>query len=69
MKKEIHIEGMHCEHCSARVEEVLSSLDGVKKVKVILRKGIAKISCDKDISDDTIKSAIEQSGFSVTKII
>ncbi len=66
MKKEIKIDGMHCEHCAAKVENALSSLDGVKKVKVKLEKGLAKL--DGDVSDEAIKAAVSEAGFSVTEI-
>ena len=33
-KKIISIEGMHCEHCAKKVKTVLSSIEGVNKVKV-----------------------------------
>ena len=66
MKKEILIEGMHCEHCAAKVEKALGSLDGVKKVKVKLEKGLAKL--DGEASDEAIRAAVSEAGFSVTQI-
>ena len=66
MKKEIKIDGMHCEHCVAKVENALSSLDGVKKVKVKLEKGLAKL--DGDVSDEAIRAAVSDAGFTVTGI-
>ncbi|MEY8445169.1 copper chaperone CopZ [Enterococcus ratti] len=38
MKQEFLIKGMHCNHCVARVEEALRNLEGVKKVKIHLKK-------------------------------
>ena len=66
MKKEIKIDGMHCEHCAAKVESALTSLDGVKKVKVKLEKGIAKL--DGDVTDEAVKTAVSEAGFTVTGI-
>lgn len=66
MKKEIKIDGMHCEHCAAAVEKALSSLDGVKKVKVKLEKGLAKL--DGEVSDEAVKAAVAEAGFTVTGI-
>ncbi len=66
MKKEIKIDGMHCEHCAASVEKALSSLEGVKKVKVKLAKGIAKL--DGEVSDEAIRTAVAEAGFTVTGI-
>ena len=67
MKKEITIDGMHCEHCAAKVESALAALEGVEKVKVKLAKGIAKISGE-NVSDDAIKNAVSAAGFTVTSI-
>lgn len=67
MKKEIKIDGMHCEHCAAAVEKALSSLDGVKKVKVKLEKGIAKLDGE-GVSDEAVRAAVAEAGFTVTGI-
>ena len=40
MKQEFSIKGMSCNHCVARVEEALYSLEGVKKAKVNLKKDL-----------------------------
>lgn len=69
MKKEIKIEGMHCAHCTARAEDALGAIDGVKKVKTDLKKGLAKIECEADISEAVIKEAIEALGFDVVSIL
>lgn len=68
MKKEIKIEGMHCSHCTARVEEALGAADGIKRVKTDLKKGLAKIECEADVSDAVIKEKIEALGFDVVSI-
>ncbi len=68
MKKEIKIEGMHCAHCTARVEDALGAIDSVKKVKTDLKKGLAKIECEADISEAVIKEAIEALGFDVVSV-
>lgn len=68
MKKEIKIDGMHCEHCVARVDSALAGLNGVNKVKVNLKKGLAKIECEDSVADDAIKAAVADLGFTVTAI-
>ena len=68
MKKIIKIEGMHCSHCSGRVEKTLSLLEGVKKVKVDLKKKYAEIVCDVDISNEVISNSITELGFEVIEI-
>lgn len=68
MRKIINIEGMHCEHCSNRVNKSLSSLDGVKKVKVDLKKKTAEIELTNEVSDQLIIETISDAGFEVISI-
>ena len=63
----IHIKGMHCNNCHSSVIKKLNALDGVS-AKVNLDKGTAKISFERNISDDEIKQAISSAGFEVIKI-
>lgn len=44
MKQQFSIEGMSCNHCAARVEETVSALYGVQKVKVNLKKQTVRSS-------------------------
>ena len=67
-KKKIKIEGMHCSHCVKRVEDALSSIENVKKVKVNLSKGEAEIISEKEINNDLIKDKITELDFKVTDI-
>ncbi len=63
---ELRIEGMHCTGCSARLQKVLSNLDGVSNVEVSFEKGMANIEFNKEIITlDEIKNAIVDSGFEV----
>ena len=60
----ISVNGMHCNHCKARVENALKALKGVKKFEVSLENGSATVAyVAKKITPDTIASAITQSGF------
>lgn len=63
---ELKIEGMHCTGCSARLQKVLSNLDGVSNAEVSFEKGMANIEFNKEIVTlDKIKNAIVDSGFEV----
>ena len=59
MKKVIHIEGMHCQHCAASVTKELEALDGVKDVKVNLSKKQAQVQLDKEVADEAMKEAVK----------
>lgn len=63
---ELRIEGMHCTGCSARLQKVLSNLEGVSNAEVSFEKGMANIEFNKEIITlDEIKNAIVDSGFEV----
>ncbi len=64
---EMKVEGMSCEHCSARVTEALNAIDGVK-AEVDLKKKKAYVTLEKEVSDETLKSAVESAGYSVEEI-
>ena len=65
--KVVEIEGMHCEHCYARVHNVLNSIAGVS-AKVEGRKGRAVIRFENDPDDEMIKGAIEELGYTVVSM-
>lgn len=55
------VEGMHCNHCRASVENVLKGLEGVEAVEVSLPDATASISGP--ASDSDIIAAVESIGF------
>lgn len=63
-QKNFNVEGMHCEHCKARVEEVVNDIQGVSG-SVNLKKGILTVSYAEDVDDELIKSKIERVGYKV----
>ncbi|MFU0842357.1 MAG: Copper-exporting P-type ATPase [Burkholderia sp.] len=68
MEKIVHIEGMHCGHCTASVEKALKALPGVKKVEVSLEKKQAHIDAADTLSDALVSAAVTGAGFKVTGI-
>ncbi len=67
MTKTIHIEGMSCMHCSARVEKALNALEGVE-AKVDLEKKQASVTLTGSVSDQALKQAVEDAGYDVVGI-
>ncbi|MFV0394467.1 MAG: heavy metal translocating P-type ATPase [Coprobacillaceae bacterium] len=65
MKKEIMIEGMSCAHCSKRVEDALSKLNGTSATVNLDAK---KVVVETTISDDVLKSTVENAGYEVVGI-
>lgn len=66
MKKTIKIEGMHCSHCSSRVEKALAALG--LTVTVNLAGGCAEVSADTLPEDSVLRETVEDLGFDVTEI-
>ena len=66
-QKTFKVEGMHCDHCKNRVEEVVNDIKGVAG-KVNLKKGELCVSYAEDIDDERIKARIEKAGYKVTGI-
>ncbi len=63
--KTIKFEGMTCDHCVMAVTRALESIDGVKNVKVNLKKGQATFDETATVDMKTIKEKIEDAGYEV----
>ena len=66
-EKTLRIEGMTCENCEIRVENALNRLDGVAAT-VRWKKKTALVSYSAEVSDETLRSAVERLGYQVTSI-
>lgn len=64
-QKTFKVDGMHCEHCKNRVEEVVNDIQGVCG-KVDLKTGTLVVSYAEDVDDALIKARIEKAGYPVT---
>ncbi len=62
MEKIIKVEGMHCEHCSARVKKGVEAL-GIE-CDIDLSKGEVKV-IGESLDDKVLKDTIEALGFIV----
>ena len=67
MKKTISIEGMMCAHCTGHVTKALNAIEGVTAT-VSLEDKNAVVELTKDVSDETLKAAVEEAGYEVTGI-
>ena len=65
MKKTLSIEGMMCTHCAAHVEKALNALPGVTAA-VDLAGSSAVVTGD--VSDEALKKAVADAGYTVTDI-
>lgn len=69
MKKKINIEGMMCTNCVRHVKQALIELDGIIDINIDLAGKCAIIETESPISDESIKNAIEETGYDVIEII
>jgi copper chaperone len=61
----LKIDGMSCNHCVARVENALKSVEGVESAKVSLENKEALVKYDPSKADrEKLKDAVEEVGYS-----
>ena len=68
MKKTLHVEGMMCGHCEARVKKALEALPEVTEAVVSHEAGTAIVTLSADVADDVLKNAVEAQDYKVTGI-
>jgi Cu2+-exporting ATPase len=68
MTKTMNIEGMMCGHCEANVKGALEAVEGVASAEVSHEKGTAVVTLSGDVSNDTLKAAVEAKDYKVTGI-
>ncbi|MCT7564845.1 heavy metal translocating P-type ATPase [Aliarcobacter butzleri] len=67
MERILKVDGMTCGHCKARVEKVVSAIDGVDSVDVDLASKNVTVKMSKDISEQTLSDVIVDAGYEVIK--
>ena len=63
----LHIKGMMCEHCEARVKKALEALPQVEEAKVSHTDGTAVITLSTGISRSDLKKAVADAGYKLIK--
>ena len=58
---------MHCENCKNRVERAINRIDGAVG-KANLKKNIAVVSFEREVSDEEIRKAVEEQDYKVLSI-
>lgn len=66
-KRVVPIKGMHCRSCEILIEEELLKIDGVNKVNVSEKRGIAEIYYEGELPDKHIETAVCDCGYSLGK--
>ena len=68
MEKTMKIEGMMCGHCEASVKNALEAIDGVSSADVSHESGTAVVTLTADVSNDTLKNAVEAKDYKVLAV-
>ncbi len=63
---ELNIDGMHCEGCVNRINNVVSKIKGVDSFNVSLEEKKITLSVKKDNVIDEVKEKIENLGFTIS---
>ena len=61
----LKINGMMCPHCEATVKNALESIDGVTSAEVSHESGTAVVTLSKEVSEDVLKKAVVDKGYTV----
>jgi copper chaperone len=60
----LHVSGMTCGHCQAKVEKALSGIAGVYSAVVDLEGGEAEVDFEDDaVATQQLLAAVEQAGY------
>ena len=65
---ELKIDGMTCEHCTARVEKALSEIEGVANVSVDLDGGSASVEAGPEVSAADLVASVERTGYDASVV-
>ena len=68
MEKVLFIEGMVCGSCVKHVQKALTELAGVQEAVVELESKTATVRLDSSVSDDALKAAVEDAGYTLVSI-
>ncbi len=63
MEKTLHVGGMMCQHCVARVKKTLEAIDGVEEAIVDLEGEKATVKLSADVADDVLVNAVVEQDY------
>ncbi len=68
---QIKVDGLSCPFCAYGLEKKLKGIDGVNEIKIDIDQGLAtlNVSEDKSVSEDEIRKAVKQAGFTPKEIV
>lgn len=69
-KVSVRVDGLSCAFCAYSLEKNLKEIEGVEKVEINLKDGIAVLTLKEDavLDDEMIKKRVEDSGFTPREV-
>ena len=64
----LKIDGMMCGMCESHINDAIRNAFSVKKVTSSHAKGVTEILTEEDISEDALKSVIDQTGYEMKSV-
>ncbi len=58
-----NVTGMTCAHCVNSVTEEVTAIPEVERVKIDLENGTLTVTASEGLSDDDIRTAVEEAGY------
>ena len=68
MEKKLHVEGMMCQHCVARVKKALEAVEGVEEALIDLDGKQATVKLSADVADDVLVKAVTDQDYEAEMI-
>jgi P-type Cu2+ transporter len=68
MKKIMHVDGMMCTHCEARVRKALEALPSVEKAEPDHNTGCVTVTLSAPCSDEQLTQTVTEAGYTVRGI-
>lgn len=62
-----NVTGMTCGHCVQAVTTELKKIDGVEDVAVDLDTGAVTVTSATELSDDTVRAAVDEAGYELAR--
>lgn len=67
IKKIVMVDGMKCEHCVKFMTKAFEAVDGVTAVEIDLATGKCELTLGKEVSNEALKAAVADAGFTFVK--
>ena len=67
-EKTLRVEGLHCEHGKARVEEAVNDIHGAAG-RADWKKGLLTVLYSQPVDDGQIKQRVEKAGYRITGVL